>query len=105
MTYVIRHVTDGVLETRKGRNKVLSEEASLKHNLGKTSGMKGSKLTLTAYSSGISSAVNLGIHSTDHQRQWDFVAAKPSDIKKLDETKHEYQDTMRGLKLGRPLAA
>ena len=40
---------------------------------------KAHTLTNTAYASGHSSTVNLGLHSEFHERHWDFVAARPAE--------------------------
>ena len=75
-------------------------QATLKHNFGKSSN-KNHRLTCTGYSSGTSSTVNLGIHSEHHTRQFDLVAASPSDLKWYnDPSLTRYEHTMRAFESG-----
>jgi hypothetical protein len=70
-------------------------QATLKHNCGKKG--KNLRLTCTGYSSGISSAVNLALHSEHHKRHWDYVAANPSDLGWFnDKAMIAYERTMHG---------
>ena len=70
-------------------------QKTLKHNFGKSSS-KDHQLTVTGWRSGISSAVNLTVHTEFHHLQWDFVAANPSDLKNYRASQPLYDRLMRG---------
>ena len=55
-------------------------QATYDHNCGGKTPGDSRSLTNTAYSSGISSAVNLSLSSEHHERHWDYVFANPKDL-------------------------
>eukprot|EP00984_Skeletonema_dohrnii_P033330 scaffold29521_cov94-Skeletonema_dohrnii-CCMP3373.AAC.1 len=71
-------------------------QSTLRHNLGKKTGEKGSHLTTTVYSSGISSAAVMTLHSTDHKQHFDCVSGSSSELKECLEVETDYDNLMRG---------
>ena len=69
-------------------------QSTLKHNLGKKTGEKGTQLTTTVYSSEISSAAVMTLHSTEHKRHFDCVSGSSSELKECLEVKDDYDKKM-----------